>query len=43
MATIKNIRNNKYWKGCGEKETLPYVGKNGATTIENCMEVPKKN
>ena len=22
MTTIKKSTNNKYWKGCGEKETL---------------------
>ena len=28
MATIKKSRNNKYWRGCGEKGTLYTAGGN---------------
>ena len=42
-AIIKESTNNKFWIGCGEKETLftLLVGmKTGTASMENSMEIP---
>ena len=43
MATNKT-RNNKYWKGCGEKESLYNAGGNvnWYSSVENSMGFPPK-
>lgn len=44
-AIIKKTRNNKCWKGCGEKGALVHHWwecKFGAATIENSVEVPQE-
>ena len=45
MATIKKIRNNKCWQGCGEKETLVHCWwecKLLQPLWKESMEVPQK-
>ena len=44
MAINKKTRNNTFWRGCGQKETI-IVGKNEnwCSQCENSMEVPQKN
>ena len=45
MAAIKKSTNNKYWRGCGEKETplTLLVGRPTSTaTMENSVEIPEK-
>ena len=45
MASIKETRNIRYWKGCGEKNPCAVlVGMQISTaTIENNRQVPQKN
>ena len=44
MAIIKKSKNNKCWRGCGQKVTLLCCWWEciGAATMENSMEVPQK-
>ena len=46
VAIINKSTNNKCWRGCGEKGTLPstlLVGmQTGAATVGNSMEFPQK-
>lgn len=44
MDIIKKTRDNKYWQGCGEKETFVHFGGNVncPATMENSKLVPQK-
>jgi hypothetical protein len=42
MAIIKKVKDNKYWQGCGEKQTLTQCWWNCTAMMENNMEVPQK-
>ena len=45
MAIIRQLMNNRCWRGCGEEGnplTLLRGMETGAATVENSMEVPQK-
>ena len=45
MANIRQLPNNRWWRGCGgEGNPLTLLGgvETGAATAENSMEVPQK-
>ena len=44
MAKSKNSRNQKCWRGYGERETVALMAgmQTGAATVEDSVEVPQK-